>query len=389
MKYFPLAWTALWRKPGEAILICLAVTVAFTLFGLMLGLHSTYRQLIDSSRMDRLDVDPRFPISSGLRLPMAMRDRIARIPGVSGVGAYYQLRGYHQDPHSLGRIVMVDEGMRVAWSQLPLSSAQWDRLFSTPTGVLASRKVAQKWNLKEGEVFPFITPPGLRADGSTVWEFQVLAVVPDEPTRVNGFILGNYTYVDNSRPLQERGYATGFRVALMDAARANQISLDIDRFFANSGTPTITIPERSNAKISSSSGIATASVTLPVAGAGLFMILLLTANGIAQSVRERIPEFAVLQALGFRNVTITALVFTEAAVPCLVGGILGTALAAALTQWPTRYLPTDLATLPKPTLSPVVLAWAVGSAILLALASSAIPVLGLRRVSVTDALAGR
>ena len=389
MKYVSLAWAAVMRKPAEAILICLAVTAAFTLFGLMLGLRATYDRLVESTRMDRLDVDPRFPISNGLRLSMAMRDRIARIDGVSAVGAYYLLRGYYQDPHNAARIRAVDEGMRGAWSELPLSSQQWDRLFATPTGVLVSQKAAQEWNLKAGDVLPFITSPGVRADGSPFWEFHVLEVVADDPARAGGFILGNFKYLDRSRPLQDQGYAMSFRVAITDAARANEISLEIDRLFANSGTPTITIPEKSNEQFAVSSGIAAASTTWPVAGAGLFMILLLTTNGIAQSVRERIPEFAVLKTLGFRDVTLGALVFMEAAIPCLLGGILGTALAAALTRLPVRYLPQDLTRVPKPTMSPTVLASAMVCVALLALASSVIPVLRLRRMSVVDAIAGR
>jgi len=80
MKYFALASAANSRKRAEAILICVAVTGP-TLFGLMLGLQATYARLIDSSRMDRLDVDQRFAISSDPRLPTAMQDQIARIPG--------------------------------------------------------------------------------------------------------------------------------------------------------------------------------------------------------------------------------------------------------------------------------------------------------------------
>ena len=390
MKYVSLIWAAVTRKPTDSMLICLAIGAAFTLFGLMLGLYTTYHRIVESARMDRLYVDPRFPIATGLRLPMAMRDQMARIDGVSGVGALYLLRGYYQDPQNVGRIRAVDEGMRVSWPGLPLSPHYWDLLFSTPKGVLVSRAAAKRWNLKEGDVFPFATPPGIRADGATFWEFQVLAIVPDDPAKgADGFILGNFEYVDRSRPPLDQGTAMEFEVAIADAARANEISLRIDRLFANSGTPTITIPERSGLENAVSSGIATASVTLPVAGAGVFMILLVTANGIAQSVRERIPEFAVLKTLGFRDRTLSALVFVEAAIPCVFGAILGTALAAVLTQWPARYLPQSLMSVPKPTLSPLVLAWALGCALFLALVSSVIPVLRLRRISVTDALAGR
>jgi len=389
MKYLPLVWAALMRKPAEAILICLAVTAAFTLFGSMLGLRATYDRIVASARMDRLETDPRFPVTNGLRLPMAMRERIARMDGVTAVGSLYLLRGYFQDPHNTVRVRAVDANMQQAWSELPLSPAQWKHLLETPTGVLVSRTRARALNLNAGGVLPLVTPPGTRADGAPFWEFHVVEIVADDPSRLSGYILGNYQYIDNSRPLQERGYAMEFRVAIRDPARANEISLQIDRLFANSGTPTITIPVQANEKYAINSGIAAASVTWPVAGAGLFMILLLMANAIAQSVRERIPEFAVLKTLGFQSTTLSALVFMEAAVPCVVGGFLGTALAAALAQWPVRFLPPDLLNLPKPTLSIAVLATAMGFVMLLTLVSSVIPILRLRRMSVVDALAVR
>jgi putative ABC transport system permease protein len=378
------------RKPVEALLIWLAVTASFTLFGLMLGLHTTYDRLIESSRMDRLDVNARFPSASpdGILMPIALRNQIARVEGVSAVGTYYWLWGYYQDPHVHARIIAVDEGMRAAWSELPITPAQWDQLFATPTGVLVSRKPALRLGLKEGDTFRLITPPGTRADGAPAWGFHVLAVVPDDP-RTGAYILGNFSYVDSSRPPATQGHASGFRVAVRDAAQANDISVRIDLWFANSSTPTITIPDKANTENLVNSSVSVSSRTWPVAGAGIFMILLLTANGIAQSVRERTREFAVLEALGYRNVTLMALVFTEAAIPCLAGAIVGTGLAAALTRLPTQYLPPDLASMPKPTLSLMVLAATLCCALLLALASAVIPMRRLRHLSVTDALAGR
>src|SRR5262245_20025695 len=106
MKYLPLVWGALWRKPAEAVLICVAVTACFTLCGLMIGLHATYDRLIESARMDRLDVNARFPGASptGVLLPIALRDWIARVDGVSAVGSYYELWGYYQEPSKRVRI---------------------------------------------------------------------------------------------------------------------------------------------------------------------------------------------------------------------------------------------------------------------------------------------
>ena len=390
MKYLPLVWAALWRKPAEAVLIWLAVTASFTLFGLMIGLHATYDALIENSRMDRLDVNARFPSSSptGVLLPLALRDWIARLDGVSAVGSYYELRGYYQEPSKGVRIIAVDENMRSAWSELPLTPAQWDQLFATRSGVLVSRAQAARLGLEQGDTFPLITPPGTRADGAPSWELHVLAVVPDDP-RMGRFILGNFSYVDEARPAAQQGYAMGFRVAVRDAAQGTEVGLRIDRGLVNSSTPTITIPDRANKANEINSAISVSSRTWPIAGAGVFMILLLIANGVAQSVRERIPEFAVLQTLGYRPRMLMALVFAEVAIPCVAGALVGIALAVTLAQLPAHYLPSDLNEMPKPTFSWMVLAWVLGCALLLALASAVIPSSRLQRLSVTDALAGR
>ena len=390
MKYFPLIWAALWRKPVEAILIWLAVTVTFTLLGLMVGLHATYDRLVETSRMDRLYVNARFPSASpvGILLPFALRDQIARVPGVSAASTVHYLRGYFRDPHQRATVFAVDENMRRAWPELPLSAAQWDQLIASRGGVFITRSRAASLGLKAGDTLPLITPSVTRFDGAPSWEFHVLGVMPDMPGH-ELLMLGNLEFVDNSMPLALRGYAWEFRVAVRDGAQANAISVRIDRGFANSSTPTLTIPDKVSEIDAVNSGISVASKTWPVAGAGIFMILLLTANGIAQSVRERTREFAVLKTIGYRQSTLMALVLAEAVIPCIAGAVIGIGLAALLTQLPTHFLPPDLTSMPKPTLSPGVCAFSLACAVLLALVGATIPLQRLRRLSVTDALADR
>jgi putative ABC transport system permease protein len=393
VKYWPLVWSALWRKPAEAILVWLAVTVSFALFGLMVGLHATYDRLIENSRQDRLYVNARFPGASptGILMPFSLRDQITRIDGVAAASAVYYLRGYYRDPHQRAMVFAVDEHMRSAWPEVPLTAAQWDQLLATPDGVFITRGRAAALGLKAGDTLPLITPSamGARTDAAPAWEFHVLGVMPDISGIHDALILGNLSYVDNSRPPQSRGYAWEYRVAVRDATQANELAVRIDRATANSGTPTLAIPDKVAEIDAVNSGISVASKTWPVAGAGIFMILLLTANGLAQSVRERTPEFAVLKTLGYGQPTLMALVFAEAAIPCVSGAAVGAAVAVLLTLLPTHYLPTDLASLPKPTLSLAVLSLSLGCALILALAGAAIPMQRLRNLSVTDALAGR
>ena len=397
VRFWPLVWSALWRKPAEAILIWLAVTVSFALFGLMVGLHATYDRMVQAARLDRLYVDARFPSASptGILLPFALRDTIMRIPGVADASAEYGVRGYFRDPHVRVNVNAVDDHMRSAWPELPITGAQWDQLAATPDGVFITRTRAGRLGLKAGDPLPVVTSaaftsPGMgtRADGAPAWPFHVLAVIPDMPGH-DSMIIGNLHYVDNARPAEMRGYAWEYRVAVRDATQANQLAVRIDQATTNSGTPTLTIPDKVAELDAVNSGISVASKTWPVAGAGIFMILLLTANGLAQSVRERTSEFAVLKTLGYRHSTLMGLVFAEAAVPCVAGSAVGACLAVLLSRLPTHSLPTALASLPTPTLSPAVLSVSLGCALILAGVAAVVPMRRLRHLSVTDALAGR
>jgi putative ABC transport system permease protein len=135
-------------------------------------------------------------------------------------------------------------------------------------------------------------------------------------------------------------------------------------------------------------GIDIASVDRQVALAGMFMVLFLTANGIAQAVRERLAEFATLKTIGFSDRGVIGLVFAEAAVPCLLGAGLGVALAAGLSAVIPRFLPPGQG-IPIPTMSAMVFVWAAICAALVAFASSALPALRLKRMDIATALSGR
>jgi putative ABC transport system permease protein len=384
LKYAPLIWSALWRKPTEAVLTWLTVTAAFALFGLMLGVNTTLQSYIEAAPEDVLSIYKRFPL---VRLPIGMRDRIAGVDGVSEVVTIYGLEGYHADRRNPVYIITVDEGATRAAPQFQLKPEQWARLFARADGLIVSEKAAVKWNLKVGDTFVVSTRPGRRADGGTGWPFQVVEVAPDVPDST-GFLIGNYRYIDEARPAQEQGRDVMFQALIADGDRAPEISRTIDRLFGNSGTPTLSISQRlASQNMQNSNGHRTLATTL-VGAAGLFMILLLVANGIAQSVRERSGEFAVLRALGFQNGKLVGLVFGEAAIPCLAGAVAGTLLAHQLTRLPGKLLPADFASLPVPTVSVGVMLWALAFGVLLAIASSVVPLMKVARMSVTSQLGG-
>jgi len=388
MKFAPLIWSALWRRPTEFTLSWLAITVAFMLFGLMVGLNGTYRALITVAREDRLYVNARFGNPDGL--PLAMRTQLQRVEGVTGVSAASLLCGYHAVPRNQQCVYFVDDAVRIAWSELSITAAQWDQLLATRDGLLISRSAADRWNLRAGDMFPLIANPGNGADGPPVWEFKVLAVVPSDKALWNGsFLIGNYQYYNNVVSPGRRDRVNVFRLAVADGRRSSAIGRRIDRFFANSGTPTLSVSARADAQADAQSSVDMASMTRIVATAGLFMILFLTANAVARSVRERMPEFAVLKTIGFSAPEIERLVFFEAAVPCLTGAVLGTSLATVLAGWQMRFISPLMLSILRPNVSPLVWACAIGLALVLAFLSSVVPIMRLRRLDVAAALAGK
>jgi putative ABC transport system permease protein len=108
---------------------------------------------------------------------------------------------------------------------------------------------------------------------------------------------------------------------------------------------------------------------------------------MAQSVRERLSEFAVLKTIGYSDTGVVALLFAEALAPAMLGAGLGLGLAAMLAGRIPKLLPTLF--LPEPYLSPFVIAEALLAVFVLAFLSVILPALRLGRLDVAAILAGR
>lgn len=387
MKYIPLVWAAIIRKPARAILTLLSVMIAFTLFGLTIGMNATFDAVLAAAKDNRIYTDPRF---AGGMTPMALAvaHEIERLPGVAVVGYQNFIPGYITDPKNRVFVQMYGDNARKVFTERPITPAQWDMLHNERDGVLVSQWQADKWHLKAGDTLTVIAPQVQRANGSTTWTFKVLAIVGDMAYITNGYIIGNYDYFDKARPLASQGQVMNLQVQTSDAGRTADIAQEIDDTFANSPNATQSITEKAALDISNS-GVDIAKVDREIAMAGMFMVLFLTANGIAQAVRERFAEFATLKTIGFSDAGVIWLVFAEAAIPCFMGAILGVALAAWLSGLTPHLMPASVGTPPLPRITAVVALWAGLCALVVALASSALPALRLKQMDIATALSGR
>ncbi len=381
MKYLPLVWAALARRKLRSILTLLSVTAAFTLFGVMMGTDAAFQQMVEVINRSVVVIGARFADN----LTDDIGRQIAAMPNVAAVSPGGNVYGYYREPKNQAGLMMV--GDEAGWPNLPLSHAQWLAWRARPDGAFLSRSVAAKWGLAKGKIFTIVAPSLARADGGHAWRFQVLDVLEDTPYWPAGFSLGSYHYYKMSRPEADRPKADWFQAVVKDPERASDTAVEIDARFANSAIPTDSISERAMRNNGATAAVNVAAVTRRVAAVGLFMILLLTGHAVAQSVRERLGEFAVLKTMGYSDSGIVALVFAEALAPMLLGAAAGLGVAMLLGK-PIAALMSRLF-MPAPYLSPAVIGQSLTAAMLLSFLSVILPALKLRRLDVAAVLSGR
>ena len=388
MKYLPLIWSGVMRKPTRTILTLLSVTVAFTLFGLMIGLNATFDLVAERARADRIFTGPRFGGLAGNGMPIAIARQIAAMPGVKVVTAVNFVPGYVQDPKNPAFLVMLDDNAEKVVEDWPIPPHVWAALRKDRTGIVMSRMQAQRWNKKVGDNFTMISQAVKRADGKNSWTFKVVAIGDDIAEQTNGYMFGSYDYIDKAKPPADQGKVNEIDLLATDPATATELAQRIDRTFANSATPLRTTTDKMARSGKDFEGLDIKAITHGIALAGMFMVLFLTGNGIAESVRERFAEFATLKTLGYSDRSVTALVVLEAALPCILGAAFGVAIAALLARQLPGLMPPGFG-LPFPTISPVVMLWAAVCALVVALISAALPILRLNRMDIASALSGR
>jgi ABC-type lipoprotein release transport system permease subunit len=392
VKFIPLVWAALERNRIESVLTLCALSVAFALFGTMITLNQAYERAIADTRMDRLIVACAFDCGA---IPLGYREQLARIPHITAVAGQTWLGGHEQDEHHPITVMFVDEGMRSAWPELPMSAADWRAFDATPSGIFLTTKAATRRTVRTGDTVTLNLPPGSRADGGTTWYFTVLGFIPDPPGWRSGTggpsdtIVGNLRYLENSEDLDERGMVTVLRVAVDRPENARAVCREIEEWFTNATPALYCVPARANAQEMADANINMRQISLGIGAAGLFMILFLCANGIAESVRERLSEFGVLKAMGYRDGHIAALVILEAAIPMLLAALIGSALARGADVLVAHLALIGAIDIPEVRATAAAFGWALVVALLIALVSALAPLYRLRHTDVAAVVAGR
>lgn len=381
MKFLPLIWSGIWRKPGRTILIILQVGVAFALFGVLQGMKTGVQEAIAKTRADLLMV---FPNAFGEPpLPLAYLDRLRTIPGVKTMTFADGLLGTYQKPDQAVYVLAIDPGniwLTLVPEIFKVLPDDLQALRKTRAGALISSEIAKKYGWRVGDRIP-LSSSTLQRDGTGNWVFDVVGTFTPHEVGGGGYIVGNYTYLDEAR-VANKATVRNFYVVASDPRRAAIVAETIDQTFANSPSETSTASLRENAQQGMQAIGDVNFVTRSIVTAVFAALLFSTATMMMQSIRERTPELAVLKIVGFTGRTVFLLVVAEATLVCVAGALIGLSLAMVAFPYSAKWVPG----LSMPL---VVIEAGVTAACFVALASAALPAHRAARLRIVDALAGR
>jgi putative ABC transport system permease protein len=379
MKYFPLLWSSLWRKKLRTLFTLASVFVAFLLFGLLMTIRAAFSFGVDIAGLDRLVLIHK--VSLIMPLPVSYLDRLRATEGVSLAGHQTWFGGVYQDPSNFFAQMAVDPDVFLKlYPEFKLSPEQRAAWQADRQGAVVGVDLAKRFNWKVGDRIPIQATIWQPKQGQ-VWEFNIVGLYDGDKGVDRTQFFFRYDYLDENRRTGQ-GLVGWYVVRIADASQAQAMAAKFDGMFANSSAETKTTTEKGFVEGFAKQIGDIGAIMIAILAAVLFTMLLVSANTMAQSVRERTSEVGVLKTLGFSGGAILSLVLGEALLIAVLGGGLGLLAAWLIVQ---RGDPTG-GMLPIFVLPGRNVAAGAALIVTLGLLAGLMPALTAMRLKITDAL---
>ena len=383
MKFFPLIWSSLKRRKVRTAFTVLSILAAFFLFGYLAAIRVAFSMGVNVVGADRLSVIHKTAII--LPLPISYKERIASMPGVEAVTHLNWFGGIYQDPKNFFPQMAVDTNtMFDLYDELVVPPDQMEAWKADRTGAIVGKATMDRFGWKIGDKIPIQGTFLRKQDGSPLWEFTIRGIYTGREKEVDtSAFYFHYDYLNQAASGGNLGIVGWYVIRIADPNQAAEISKKIDALFANSPAETKTQTEKALAQSFANQVGNIGLILTSIISVAFFMLLLIVGNTMAQSVRERTGELAVLKTLGFSHGQVLGFVLAESCLLALLGGLLGIGLAWTIItafgdptngQLPVYFMPGK----------DIVLGAAI--ALLFGLATGALPALQAMRLRIVDAL---
>lgn len=376
MKFFPLLRANLARHKWRTLLTMASVALALFLFASLRTVITAIQGTAEFGSASRLVSTN----STGfiLPLPVAYANRIAAMPGVQRVTWANWFGGkYGDNTRFFGQFAVDAESYLDLYPEMQVTPEHRAAFLQDRAGALIGSRLQEIFGWRVGQT---ITLQGTIFPGD--WQFNISGIyTPTDPAINDDMMLFHWQYLDET--IGRPGIAGWYILQIADAGAAAQVAKTVDDQFRNSSSPTKTGTEQAfNASFATMWG----NISLLMNSIGMavvFAILLVTANSMMMSTRERGREYAILKTVGFTDRRLFFLVLAEAGLITLTGAVLGLGGAKFLYK-ATKFNAAGF--LPGFDVKPETLVVGFAIALLLMLASGIVPALRAARIPVVTAL---
>ena len=380
MKFFPLVWSNIWRRKFRTTFTLLSIFVAFLLFGILMTIKSAFSFGVDVAGLDRLVLIHK--VSLIMPLPISYKTQLEQVPGVELVTHQSWFGGVYQDPANFfANIAVEPESFLKVYPEFRIAPEQIRAWLGDRQGAIIGRDLAERFNWKVGDRVPLTATIYQPKGGGQTWEFNISGIYDGDDGVDKTQFFFRYDYLDENRAIGE-GWVGWYVVKIADASQSVDLSRSFDAMFANSAAETKTTTEKGFVEGFAKQVGDIGSMMIAISSTVLFMFGLVAASTMAQSVRERTNEIAVLKTLGFTDPSILLLVLAESLFIVVVGGGIGLGLAWLFVQQgdPTGGM------LPIFVLPARDVVMGVGLMIAMGVLAGVLPAFAAMRLSITDAL---
>jgi putative ABC transport system permease protein len=327
MSWISLTWANLTRRKLRLVFTLLSIILAFLMFGMLDALRTSLSMSVNLTGADRLIALSKVSIIDSY--PVSHYEKTRAVEGVASVVHLNWFGGvYKEGTMQIPVFPMNVEEFFNVYPEVKITPEEFTAWKADRQGIVIGKVLADRYNWKKGDRIPIKSSIFRKSNNSDTWEFNVVAIYTVENSAGwdNQSAMFHYDYYNESLQFgrNEIGWMT---IKVKDPDQSEAVAKRIDAVFANSSDETKTGTEKAFTKQFMEQIGNIGKILISVVFAVFFTMLLVTANTMAQSVRERTNEIGVLKTLGFSAGAILRLVIGEALFLTIVGGLIGFGLA--------------------------------------------------------------
>jgi putative ABC transport system permease protein len=343
MSWLGFVWANLTRRKLRLVFTLLSIILAFLMFGMLDALRTSMKEAVNLTGADRLITLSKVSIIDSF--PISHYEKARAVEGVDAIVHLNWFGGVYKDQKMQIPVfpMNVEEFFKV-YPEVKITPEEFAAWKADRQGIVVGKAVAEREGWKKGDRLPLKSSIFRKMNNSDTWEFNIVAIYTVENSAGwdNQSAMFHYDYYNESL-LFGRDQIGWMTVKVKDPNQAEDVAKRIDALFANSADETKTGTEKAFTKQFMEQMGNIGKILISVVFAVFFTMLLVTANTMAQSVRERTNEIGVLKTLGFSSGSVLRLVIGEALFLTILGGLIGFGLAylgvGALQPMMKQYFP--------------------------------------------------